>query len=759
MPWLFAVVALLLLSTWAYWGVWNYHFVNFDDGGYVETNPRVKGGLTPENFRWAWTSVTLSNWHPLTQLSWQLDATLFGPSARGFHITNLVLHVCNSILVFLLCRRFWEAVWPGFMVAALFAVHPQHVESVAWISERKDVLSTFFGLLAILLYCRYADRRSVGRYVAVTAAYLLSLLAKPMLVTLPFLLLVFDWWPLRRLTAADGGGATRRPLTRLILEKLPWLVFALAFSITTVLAQHGGGALRDLDDVDIRYRLSTAVAGYMFYICKAFQPTGLTVFYPPPAYFPLDATLLRATVLLLITAATFGLRRRLPYLLFGWLWFLGTLVPVIGLVQVGAQPYADRYSYFSLIGLLTMLGGAACDLARNSFAGRAATVLLGASAVAACLGLTTVQREVWRDGNHLWQHALTVTPDNYCAHRHMADLLVKEGRLGEAIEHSQAAAQLWPYQISYVHLAALLAEAERFDDAIEQYRNAVRCEPADAESHLVLGNLLLGRRRPAEAVAAFEDALAWRSGWSDALNGLATAQSLSGQHVLALRSFEAAVAGEPTNPLYHNNLGQQLARTGNTEGALVEFTEALRLDPRYAEALNNRGNVFAALERWPEAALAYREAIERDDKRARYRFNLAGVLHQQGDVAGARRQYRAALALDPDWPQQAAENAWNLATAPDGAVRDGATALRLARQACQALEPPPPAALEALAAAYAELGRFSDAVQVAEQASQRAHADGSAEVAADVDARLTLYREGKPFHLQANKQQREADKQ
>lgn len=747
LPMIVVTAAVAGLTVFAYWGVWNFQFVNFDDGTYVFDNPHVTGGLTGENFRWSWTSFRGSNWHPLTWISLQLDATLFRPTAAGFHATNLFLHVCNSGLVLLLCRRFWSSLWPGILVAALFAVHPQHVESVAWISERKDVLSTFFGLVALLLYCRFADRPTICRHLAVTTAYVLSLLTKPMLVTLPFLLLVFDWWPLRRLRTAEQSGlqAPTRSLRGLVLEKLPWFVLSLASCVVTVLAQRSGGALRDLGDLGTAYRLANAVAGYAFYVLKAFWPTGLIVFYPPPDAYPLAGTVVGATWLLGLTGVLLAFAKRRPYLLFGWLWFVGTLVPVIGLIQVGAQAYADRYSYFPLIGLLVMVAGTLLEVARRGPAGRAIAVALGCAAIAVCTALTREQQEYWQDGKCLWEHALAVTPDNYCAHRHIADLLAEEDCIPEAIEHARAAAQLWPYQVSYVQLAAFLVRAERYDEAIEQYRNAVRSDPADVDSQLMLGNLLLQRYRPEEAIESFEEALARESGWADAYNGLATAHALAGHHDRALRNFKAAVAAEPRNPLYHNNLAQELARTGDSQAALSEFAEALRIDPHYAEALNNRGNVLASLARWPEATLSYRDAIEQDAGVARYRFNLAMALEERGELEGARRQYEAALAIDPDWPRHATEKAWALATAAEAAQRDGPTAVRLARQACQAKQAPLPAALDALAAAYADTGQFADAVQAAGQALERARAEGDAELAAAIERRIEMYRENKPF--------------
>ncbi|HVX13113.1 MAG TPA: tetratricopeptide repeat protein [Pirellulales bacterium] len=740
------VVALLVgLSVCAYWGVWDFAFVNFDDGLYVADTPQVKGGLTAGNFSWAWSTLRGANWHPLTWISLQLDASLFGPAPRGFHITNLLLHACNSVLLFLLCRHFWNSIWPGLLVASLFAVHPQHVESVAWISERKDVLSTLFGMLALVSYCRYASRPSAGWYLAVTIAFLMSLLAKPMLVTLPCLMLVFDWWPLRRRAPATGAQSPSESLAWKMFEKVPWFAMSVALCVVTIVGQRAGGALRSVSDFGLVYRVSNAIAGYLFYLGKTIWPTDLIVFYPPPTSYPPVDTIVRAAILLAITALVVVLRRSRPHLLFGWLWFLGTLVPVIGLIQIGQQAYADRYNYFPVVGLLIMFAGEAFEMSRRHAVARVAVGTLACAAAAVCFGLTQRQCVVWRDSKSLWERTLEVSPTNFCAHRFMADLLVDEGRLDEAVEHSQAAAAAWPVRNLYVHLAQTLTQAERYDDAIQAYEHAVQREPADADSHYMLGTLLLKRGHPSEAATHFEESLAWSGGWGDGYNGLGHAQAQAGEHEPALKSFAAAVDAEPRNAVFHNDLAVQLARMGDTTGSLAEIAQALEIDHHYAEAFNNRGNVLASLERWPDAALAYGEAVGEAGQVAEYRVNLAMALAERGEVERARRQYGAAAALEPDWQVRAREKAWQLATATAAAQRDGATALRLARQVRHADEPPSPAALDAIGAAYAELGRFDDAVRAAEQAIEYANRDGAAQLAAEIEQRLELYRQGKPF--------------
>jgi tetratricopeptide (TPR) repeat protein len=738
-----AAGAIGAITLAAFWGVWNAGLVNFDDDLYVSNNPYVTGGLSGANVRWALTTGHAGFWQPLTWLSFQLDASLFRGRVAGYHVSNLVLHVLNAILLMYFWRRVTGACWASAIIALLFAVHPLHVESVAWVTERKDMLSLFFGLLAMVAYVRYAERPSARRYALVAACFVLSLAAKPMLVTLPFLLLVLDAWPLVRARprVETATGETVSAWPRLVVEKLPLLALAAAFSLITARAQADFGAVQSLGKISIASRLETALTGYEFYLRKTVWPVDLAVFYPrgQTAASPL-ALLGPAAMLAAITAFTVWQHRRRPYLLVGWLWFVGTLVPVIGLVQSGDQAYADRFSYFPLIGIFLAAAMALEELRRSLPRVGVVATTVALLSIAALAVVSHEQLRHWRDSESLWRHALAVTEDNYSAHAHLADLLLADGRTDEGVDHASEALRIYPSYAKHLQFAQILLGLERYDEAIDQYRAALELEPNNAESHLSLGALLLKQHRYYEAQRAFEEAVACRTDWAEAWTNLGTAHAIQGDNHEALKCYHEALQLDARNPECFNNIGQVLTRQGKYEAALRAFDQALKLDSRYAEAHSNRGNALAYAGRLAEAAVAYRDAIEQQPDVARYRFNLASVLAERGEADLAQRQYGLAMRLDSDWPQRASKEAWKLATSAEANQRDGATARRFARQACEAVSSPSASSLDALAAAYAETGDFELAEAEARRAADAARASGAEQLARDIERRLEIYR-------------------
>jgi tetratricopeptide (TPR) repeat protein len=573
-------------------------FVNFDDPDYVSRNPYVMRGLTADGVRWAFTAFHTSNWHPLTWLSLQLDATVWGPGPRGFHRTNVLLHAANAALLFLAVRGLTGAFWRSAAVALLFAVHPLRVESVAWVAERKDVLSAGFGLLALWAYAGYARRPSALRYGAVMAAFVLSLLAKPMLVTLPCLFLVLDWWPLRRVAAAEepvdkgrNTGITTRPSPRLpalagwrrlAVEKLPLFVLVAASAVVTVRAQSAGGAVSGLQTFPLPIRLGNAAVSYVTYLSDAFFPTGLAVYYPHRSYpwgggLAPAAVAAAALLLLIITAAAVVLRRRAPYLLTGWLWYAGTLVPVIGLVQVGGQAYADRYTYFPQIGILLAVCWGVADLARSR--PRAA---LSAAAVAAVVlaSLTSEQLQVWRNSRVLWEHDLAVARKSPEALHHLGQALAREGH-----------------------------EAE----AITCYRKALELDPTLALAHNNLGDIFLRRRKFKEAA----------------------------------EEIDMACQLDPKLAVAHTNRGIILFERGELDRAAAEQQTAIELDPLLPEARSNLGQVELARHHWDAAADCYREALQLRPGDAGALVGLGAAFWGMGKPDEALKWAREALRRDP----------------------------------------------------------------------------------------------------------------
>jgi len=512
--WYAAGPALLALTL--YWRVYSFDFTNLDDSQYVTTNAHVCGGLSPESIWWALTAVECANWHPLTWWSLQLDHTLYGSSPAGYHVTNLGLHLANTVLLFWVFQNMTGAVVRSVVLAALFAVHPLHVESVAWVSERKDVLSTFFWLLTMLAYGRYVARPSPGRYGQVVATFVLGLAAKPMLVTLPCVLLLLDFWPLGRwrwhgATNMEKGERRQKsesirsnpkseirnpksggsPLTTLIAEKLPLLVLSAACSLITLSAQSKGGTIAAIDRLPLADRLINAVGAYVTYLKLAVCPINLAAFYPQESFRrPLLATFVEAAALLGVTYWVYRRRKRQGYLLVGWLWYLGTLVPVIGLVQVGVQAIADRYTYVPLIGVFLAVVWGVGDLQATGAVSRRFVATLASVALIGYNLLTWTQVGYWRDSVSLWQRAIEVTGPNFPACARLGKALLDRGQAGEALPCLRQAAGLLPGDAE-VHAFLGLALFQLGDRARSrlEYETVVRIEPRYAAAHRMLGAL------------------------------------------------------------------------------------------------------------------------------------------------------------------------------------------------------------------------------------------------------------------------------
>ncbi len=591
-------------------------FISFDDNRYLTENPVVQRGLTWRGVAWAFTTFHVSNWHPLTWLSHMADVELFGLAAGPHHLVNVALHALDAALLLLVLFRLTGALGRSAAVAALFAVHPLHVESVAWVAERKDLLSTLFGLLALLAYARHAERPRTRTLAAVAVAFAASLLAKPMWVTLPFLLLLLDLWPLRRWPVR--GAATHDEIVpsssprRLVLEKLPLLALSIASSAITVAAQRSGGALQGLD-LGLAARLGNAAVSYVRYLTKTVWPSPLAIFYPHPGNdLPAWQALGAVGILTAISAVAMMRWRRSPWLAVGWGWFLGTLVPVIGLVQVGAQAMADRYTYLPSIGLFVAIAWEA-----ERLAGARGRRVLGGVAVAALLALSALtfrQLGHWSSHERLFRHALEVTPANGVAHGVLAEDLRRQGRLEEALAEAREAVQLAPgTPRHWNNLGVSLREAGRLPEAREALGEALRLDPShvsswanlalvdqdlgdlegaegaalraaqlapdDGAGWFRLGVLRARLGRLAEAVDAYQEAVRHAPEHFGAWTNLAVLYQASGRTAEAGAAFEAATRAEPGNRLGWRNLGVFLANTGRIREAIPAFEEALRLGP------------------------------------------------------------------------------------------------------------------------------------------------------------------------------------
>ena len=572
------VMLFLVVATGAvYWQVGGHAFIEFDDDRYVFHNPRVLAGLSWEGLRWALTSLEVSNWHPLTWLSHMLDGELYGSNPRGHHLTSLAFHIVNAVLLFWLLNRMTAAFWRSAFVAALFALHPLHVESVAWISERKDLLSTFFWWLTLWLYVAWVKGPAAGRslrYAAALLAFALGLMAKSMIVTLPFTLLLLDYWPLRRLESRLGSVRTR------VVEKAPFFLLSLAVSIVTLLAQRGGEAIISTDRFPIDVRVGNALVAYLTYIGKTLWPHSLAPYYPHPVTLSLAPALGAAVVLLGLSFGVLRLARKHPYLLFGWLWYLGTLVPVIGLVQVGTQAFADRYTYVPLVGLFIMLAWGVPELLARWRRAPAALPWLAGGALAALAVCSWYQTALWKDTVILFRHTLAVTQRNAMAHAILGTALERRGDVDEAISHLHEALRLKP-DLAQTHnnLGIAFHRKGRFDEAVAQYREALELKPEQASTYVNLGAALYTQGRVDEAIVAYRAALRLQPRSPEVHNNLAIALEAQGRVAEAIAHYEEALRLKPDDARAHKNLGITFYEQGRFDEAIPHFEASLRSRP------------------------------------------------------------------------------------------------------------------------------------------------------------------------------------
>ncbi|MGD8995253.1 MAG: tetratricopeptide repeat protein [Syntrophobacterales bacterium] len=571
----------------------SHDFINLDDDILVYENPHVHAGLNKEGIAWAFTTFEAYNYHPLTWLSHMLDCELFGLRPGMHHLTNLLFHLMNTALLLFVLRRMTGALWRSGFVAALFALHPLHVESVAWVAERKDLLSAFFWFLSIWAYARYTERPGLNRYLPVLLFFSLGLLAKPMVVTLPFVLLLLDFWPLGR-TQFHQAGTDNRPLQqkvsvfRLVWEKIPLFALAAISIVVTFAAQQQGGALKSLEAFPLTTRIANALISYLSYIGKMIWPHNLAVYYPHSGSIPVWQAAGAGLTLICVTVLVIWIARKRPYLAVGWLWYLGTLVPVIGLVQVGSQAMADRYTYLPLVGLFIALAwGVPCLFAgwrhRQSMLAILATIVLVSFTVC-----TWLQLRHWQNSITLFQHTLQVTTNNHFAHNNLGVALAQDGRLNEAISHYSEALRLKPGAFEvHNNLANALAAQGSVNEAIQHYFEALRLEPDYDKAHNNLGNVLAGTGRGEEAIIHYSEAIKINPDYAGAHYNLANALAAQGSVDEAIQHYFEALRILPDWAGAHNNLGVSLEKSGKLKEAIAHYHEALRIRPDYAKARNN----------------------------------------------------------------------------------------------------------------------------------------------------------------------------
>jgi tetratricopeptide (TPR) repeat protein len=688
-------LALALFTFIAFEQVRLCEFTFTDDIKFAAQNPNVQAGLTRKSIAWAFTTTTTANWMPLTWLSVMLDSQIFGHSSATFHLMNLLYHVLNVLLLFMVLSKMTGTLWRSAFVAALFALHPLRVESVAWVAERKDVLSGLFWMLTMLVYVRYAQRPSIRRYLLVTLTLSLGLLAKPMLVTLPCVLLLLDYWPLGRLRWGrqndakelqypDSTGLTCKKTSpgRLIVEKIPLFMLTVASCITTVIAQQAEGAVRSMDRYTLSVRINNALVSYISYIGKMIWPRRLAHLYLHPGRnLPTSRPVIALVILISVSVAVIYMARRrrdLAPLLVGWLWYLGILVPVIGFVQVGSQGMADRYTYLPSIGILIMVAWGAARLS-DGWRRRNMVFAISTGLLLICLTLCTrAQVKHWKNSLALFGHGVQVTSNNYNMHYHYANALLKDGRLDEAAFHYQTVLRINPrFERAYGELASSLYKQGRFDEAISVCKKRLR----------------IGK--PAAII----------------YHRLGMAYARKGARILAIQSFKESLRLDPDAVPPHDNLARLVMDLKNPDAAIRHLTEAIRLNPNIALT----------------------------------HVNLAIVLNRKGRTEEAITHFRQALRIRPRWEKPMSSLAWILATHSDPKIRNPAEAVSLAQRACKLANYEDPHFLDILAAAYAAAGRFKDAVATAEKALGIIASGDNKRRIQKIQDRLDLYRQQKPY--------------
>jgi tetratricopeptide (TPR) repeat protein len=724
-------VCLVLMIAAVFGQTARFAFINYDDSENVYENSIVEKGLTPHSIGWAFTHVQVANWIPLTTLSHMLDCQLFGINAGGHHLVNVLFHAATAVLLFLVLRRMTGGMWRSFFVAAVFAIHPLRAESVAWVSERKDVLSGLFFMLTLLAYARYAQGmlRGEGResktgtggpifnYFLALAFFVCGLLSKPMVATLPLVLLLLDCWPLNRMRNAEYG---IRNFTRLLAEKIPFFLLsaaccaAVAFVPGLAVAPPPGLITTSGAHLPLMERTANALVSCAIYLRQMVFPSGLAIPYPAsPGGVPAWEICIAFVLLAAISAGVFAWRKKMPFLSVGWLWFLGMLVPVIGIVEISDDvSHADRYTYLPGIGIAI---AATWAVAEWSARWKHRRLVLGALMIAVIGGLIAgarAQTAYWRDSETLWKRALDCNPRNTIARNNLGRAFAADGQI---------------------------------EEAVAQYRRTLEINPGFAEAHHNLGIALFQDGDIAGAVAQYRKAVEIEPHYLAALINLGNALGAEGQSGEAVAQYQKVIQIKPDDAEARYNLGVEFFQMGQWDDAIAQYRQVLEISPDAVQVRNNLAIALYKKGRLDEAIAQYNKVLETSPRYAEAHNNLGVACMKSGRSSEAIAQYRKALEIKPDYVDAMNNLAWMLATCPDASLRDGISAVGLAQKAVQLDGGENPPTLRTLAAAYAEAGKFAQAVAISKQAMQLATAQGNAPLAGTLEQELELYQIDTPM--------------
>lgn len=636
----FICLALIAVTLAVFWQVHSFDFINYDDNRYVTENRHVVTGLTIDNIIWAFTASHFFMWHPVTSLSHMLDCELFALNAGGHHLVNLAIHIANALLLFEILRRMTNRIWPSAFVAAVFALHPLSVESVAWVAERKNLLSGLFWFLTIVAYIRYVNKPQISNYLLVILVFVLALMAKPTTVTLPFALLLLDYWPLDRFEKLS--------LWRLFKGKIPLFVLSAGLCVITVITQQSGDVLSLNRQFPFSIRLANALVSYATYICKMIYPVHLTVFYPHPGFsLALWKSVAAFMLLAVISIILLYFGRKKSYLVVGWFWFLGTLVPVIGFVQAGAQAMADRYTYIPLIGLFIIIAWGANDLLIN-WKHRKVLLTVVAGAIVLVLSVCAWrQTSRWQNSQAVFEHTLNVTSGNYVACNNLGFALLEQDKFDEAISLFQRALQIKPDHVeAYNNLGMAYGKLGRKDEEMQAYQQALKLGSAHAETYHNLGITLNQQGRYREAIDAFKQAIKINPELSQVYYELGSAYGKIGLRQEEMEAYNKAIKMNPMYYQAYTNLGVVYSQLGRFEEAINSYLQAVKIEPDYADAYNNLGVVYGQLGRFRESIEAFQRAVQLKPDFAEAHCGLGISYIMAGDKDSAIKEYEILKKLD-----------------------------------------------------------------------------------------------------------------
>ena len=778
---------LALVTIAVFWQVGNFDLINYDDWDYVRDNEYVNTGLSWENIVWAFTKSYASNWHPLTWLSHMLDCQLFGMDPGGHHLTNLFLHVANTLLLFAVLSRMTGAVWRSVFVAAAFALHPLHIESVAWVAERKDVLSTLFWILTMGAYLGYVNRPNKSRYVLVLVVFGLGLMAKPMLVTLPLILLLLDYWPLGRFQKTShhkNAGQDRKKIRRhLLLEKIPFFALSAGSSVITFFAQKEGGSVMAINIIPVGLRIANAIISYAKYIGKMIWPSRLAVFYPHHGNrLPLWMVVLVAMLLFAISIWVIKLAKKRGYLAVGWFWYIITLLPVIGIVQVGSQAMADRYTYVPLTGIFIIIAWAGAELTAKLPYRKIVLTVLSVTIFSAMAVASRLQVRHWRDSMTIFEHALEVTSDNIIAHSCLVKPLYEQGKIDQALIHGYEALRINPndFQV-HINLGVILAERGKLEQTIKHYQESIRLRPDNAKVYNGIGLALDRQGKLDSAVAYFNKALQIDPEFAKAHCNLGYALTRQGKFDKAVEHYTRAIQITPEVPVIYKHLADVLIQQGKIAEAIEQYQQVLRLRPDNAQVYNDMGIVFSRQDKLDSAVAYFNKALQINPEYAQAHYNLGytlglqgkfdeavihlkntieldpnyvpvyqvlgQILSQQGRMNEVVKNFKQGLRVQPDGVEMMNALAWMLAVHKSADFHDPNEAIGLAKRACELTGYEQPAVLDTLACAYAASGRFSEAAATAKKALELARSKEQDQRLIDsIQNNLNLFQAGKPYY-------------